>query len=60
LEIDLGVIPYEKFEDIFLEKLKIALRLKFRDILENHPSNDSSNYIVKDNSQNTYTLIIGS
>ena len=41
----------------FIEKLKIALRLKFRDILENNPSNDSSNYIVKDNSQNTYALI---
>jgi len=57
LEINLGVIPYEKFEEIFIEKLKIALRLKFRDILENNASNDSSNYIVKDNSQNTYALI---
>lgn len=57
LEIDLGVIPYEKFEQKFLEKLKIALRLKFRNILENLPSSDSSNYIVKDNTQNVYTLI---
>jgi hypothetical protein len=55
IEIDLGVIPYEQFEEKFIEKFTEALILKFKDLLEN--SNNKDNYILKDAVQNYYEIL---
>ncbi len=55
IELDLGVIPYENFEDKFIEKLIEAIKLKFKDLLEN--TNNDNNYVLKDTVQNYYEII---
>ena len=53
LDLDLGVIPYEQFEDKFIEKLIEAITLKFKDVLEN----SKNDYVLKDTVQNYYEII---
>ena len=55
VDIDLGVIPYEQFEDKFIEKFTEALISKFKDLLDNSNTND--NYILKDAVQNYYEIL---
>jgi len=55
IELDLGVIPYENFEEKFIEKLIEAIKFKFKDLLEN--TNNDNNYILKDTVQNYYEII---
>ena len=55
IELDLGAIPYDNFEEKFIEKLIEVIKLKFKDILDN--TNNDNNYILKDNVQNNYEII---
>jgi hypothetical protein len=55
IELDLGTLPYENFEEKFVEKLIEVIKLKFKNILENN--NNDNNYILKDNVQNNYEII---
>jgi hypothetical protein len=55
LEFDLGTIPYKDFETIFIERFKIQLSKKFKEIFENNKNDDS--YNLKNNESNILELI---
>jgi hypothetical protein len=57
VELDLGNIPYENFEVIFIQRFKEALKLKFKDILNNNNLEGKAEYTLKNNYQNIHEIL---
>ena len=57
IEIDLGVISYDKFENTFFELFKKAIKEQFKDIINTSVSNSNNTFNLKDNVSNNLELI---